>query len=408
MASGGAIRAAKAFVEFSAKDSGLRAAMAGMKARIANLGAGFVSLSSSAKGLAFAGLATGLTAAAVGMHNFLTSAAATNSEFAGSEIKGYNTAWGNLKTALFAAGMIIAKTVAPGLTWMMNLATQAIPIVFALADSLGSLLVEAAMIGWQALKDLAGLFPVLLTAASEAFTGISQALSAGDWGLAANVAWLSLKLAWAQGVNALQTVWLSWKHSFLSTLAEALTFAAQKWHTFQNTLSKGVVRFMAFFDSSIDTDAVSAELDSMLADKLDRIGQDSRGAEDTRDEQFVANLKEIDADVAAARAAWRSALAAAQGKADAPQGELASLANDPLSKKIKEYQDKFASLAIAASKPSSGAQDLRTVGGQSQILNLINGQGILSQRQLTVLQKMSHQLTTQIELTRNGPQAVTV
>jgi glutamate 5-kinase len=93
-------------------------------------------------------------------------------------------------------------------------------------------------------------------------------LNAGEYQKAAEVLWLGLKLAWVTGVDALNQEWLVWKHAFLEVFDSAATYVAKKWAKLQNTLSKGIVSAMAFFDATINVDDVNAELDAMLQQQL--------------------------------------------------------------------------------------------------------------------------------------------
>lgn len=69
-------------------------------------------------------------------------------------------------------------------------------------------------------KDLKGF-------AVEAFKGISAALAGGDIKLAAKVLWLALKLAWQNGISALETEWANFKLSFLTTANDAFYSVAR-------------------------------------------------------------------------------------------------------------------------------------------------------------------------------------
>src|SRR5690606_12972717 len=71
--------------------------------------------------------------------------------------------------------------------------------------------------GSDALTWLGEQFGRLRDTVYKVMGGIADALAAGDITLAAQILWLSLKLAWQQGVAALNKAWLEAKRFFLST-----------------------------------------------------------------------------------------------------------------------------------------------------------------------------------------------
>ncbi len=77
----------------------------------------------------------------------------------------------------------------------------------------------------DALTWLGEQFGRLRETVSKVLGGITDALAAGDIALAAQILWLALKLAWQQGVDALNRAWLEAKRFFIGT-AQAMWFGA--------------------------------------------------------------------------------------------------------------------------------------------------------------------------------------
>jgi TolA-binding protein len=206
----------------------------------------------------------------------------------GTAISGIGAALGAIATvatgigaAIATLGSIIAAIVSP------------IGLVIAGVVALAGYLLYVTSVGEQALNWLASVFTDLKNDALAAFQGISDALAAGDIGLAAKVLWLTLKMEWQKGVNWLQEKWVAFKEFFLSVWTEAVfglsrimtnawaglqsiwteTVAAMStawtvfssgavsaWKGAQNFIAKGIVHLMGLLDDSVDVDATLATL----------------------------------------------------------------------------------------------------------------------------------------------------
>ena len=206
----------------------------------------------------------------------------------GTAISGVGAALGAIATvatgigaAIATLGSIIAAIVSP------------IGLVIAGVVALAGYLLYVTGVGEQALNWLAGVFTDLKNDALAAFQGISDALAAGDIGLAAKILWLTLKMEWQKGVNWLQEKWVAFKEFFLSVWTEAVfglsrimtnawaglqsiwteTVAAMStawtvfssgavsaWKGAQNFIAKGIVHLMGLLDDSVDVDATLATL----------------------------------------------------------------------------------------------------------------------------------------------------
>lgn len=199
---------------------------------------------------------------------------------------------GGLATLLTAvgAGIGLVGTVLAALL-------SPIGLVIAAVTALGATVLIASGAGADALKWLGDRFVQLKDEAMLAFGGIADALAAGDIGLAARILWLTLKLQWQKGVNALQVAWLRFKQAFLE-VAHAAFFGAlaameiawhgievafietsaflskvwtkftagfrKTWNTAVNWVAKRLVELQGLADSSFDSDAAKRLLDQNL------------------------------------------------------------------------------------------------------------------------------------------------
>lgn len=201
----------------------------------------------------------------------------------GTAISGVGAALGAIATvatgigaAIATLGSIIAAILSP------------IGLVIAGIVALAGYLLYVSGVGEKALTWLASVFMDLKNDALAAFQGISDALAAGDIGLAAKILWLTLKMEWQKGVNWLQEKWIAFKEFFLSVWTEAVfglskimtnawaglqsiwteTVAAMStawtvfssgavsaWKGAQNFIAKGIVHLMGMLDDSVDVEA---------------------------------------------------------------------------------------------------------------------------------------------------------
>ena len=258
-----------------------------------------------------------------------------------------------------ATGLSVAATVMGAILSPIGLVTAAIV-------GLSAYLIYASGAGGAALEWLGRKFHALKEMASAALGGISDALAAGDLGLAARILWLSLKLEWQEGVHALNSVWLEVKDAFLATWTEAVYGAAsiatngwaalesgwietvdvladawtlfttgliRTWNTAVGFIRKAWVRLKSLFDSDIDVDAeverINADVDQQSAaagaardqqllqreqrrrDRLAGIEAQRGGAlgelDTMRESEHLQNRRAVDADLASSEAALDAA-----------------------------------------------------------------------------------------------------
>ena len=206
----------------------------------------------------------------------------------GTAISGVGAVLGAIATvatgigaAIATLGSIIAAILSP------------IGLVIAGVVALAGYLLDVSRVGEQALTWLAGVFTDLKNDALAAFQGISDALAAGDIGLAAKVLWLTLKIEWQKGINWLQEKWVAFQEFFLSVWTDAVfglsrimtnawaglqsiwteTVAAMStawtvfasgavsaWQGAQNFIARGIVQLMGMLDDSVDVEATLTTL----------------------------------------------------------------------------------------------------------------------------------------------------
>ncbi len=300
----------------------------------------------------------------------------------------FDDAWAKITSTLGGAAKILGTAVLPVVTWLINAGLQAIPVVTTLAKAFGQLLVQGAAKAWDALSQLRAQLRPLMDAVIETFSAIMDALQSGDVALAGRIFWLTLRKVWLTGTQALSQEWALWKKGFQDTFAEAMTFVLRKWHQTQNVLSKQITELMSYFDSSINVEAVSAELDLMLNQQLKSVDAEAEANQKARDAQFEQDITGANTDLEQARAEWAAAVAQArdqaQAKANAPSD--AAIASSKFDELITEMKAGDIATRVDAAVRSSGApQDIRSVSGASQLTGLINRIGEVDRRTIAAL-----------------------
>ena len=206
----------------------------------------------------------------------------------GSVVSGFGATLGLLASVLTGIGSAFSL-VGSAIAALMS----PIGLVIAGVGALAAYLITSTDAGGQALAWLGDKFAVLKDEALAAWQGISDALAAGDIGLAARILWLSLKLQWQKGVDALNRIWATVKNTFLTTWAEAvfstaaiategwaglqsawtetIDFLADAWAIFTTGLTKtwntavgfirtAWVKLKSLFDDDVDVDAEVARI----------------------------------------------------------------------------------------------------------------------------------------------------
>lgn len=184
-----------------------------------------------------------------------------------------------------------------------------IGLVVAAVVGLGAAaLISSGVVG-EAIAWLGEQFARLRETVTTVVQGITDALAAGDIELAARVLWLALKLAWQQGVAALNSIWLQARAFFVGTAQkmwfgalaaaqqvlhalevtwiETTAFLSKTWTRFTSGFTKIWERASAFvakrmleiqglFDSGLDVDAAKRAVDEQLESRLAEIDEGAR------------------------------------------------------------------------------------------------------------------------------------
>lgn len=209
-------------------------------------------------------------------------------------------------TALGVVGSLLAAMVSP------------IGLVISAAVALGGTLLVVTGAGADALAWLGEQFHALRDTVYKVVGRIADALAAGDIALAAQILWLSLKLAWQQGVAALNTIWLQAKRFFLSTVQtmwfgalalaetvfhalevawiETTAFLSKTWTSFTsgfqkawnaavNWTTKRLLELWGLFDDTLDVEAAKKTADEDLASTNAEIDKQREAALSQREAQ---------------------------------------------------------------------------------------------------------------------------
>jgi hypothetical protein len=230
----------------------------------------------------------------------------------GTILSGLATAVSVVGTVFGVLGSIIGWILTP------------IGLVIVAIAALGAYLIYASGAGGKALTWLGDRFTDLSSFATESFQGIADALAAGDIALAAQILWLSLKVAWLKGVQVLESAWLSFRNFFIKIAYDAfygaqaaseiavdalvvawvettaylskvwISFTAgfqQAWDTAINWTSKRLLELQGLFDSSLDVDAAKQMADDDLAATNAQIDQQKQAALAQREQQRTDERK---------------------------------------------------------------------------------------------------------------------
>lgn len=299
--------------------------------------------------------------------------------------------------AMLGVGLVVAGAalttfagLLTGIAFVLGAIMSPLGIMIGLVAGLGVAIIQYFGGATNALNMLRDAFPGLLAPIQEVGGAILKFLNAGEYQKAAEVLWLGLKLAWVTGVDALNQEWLVWKHAFLEVFDSAATYVAKKWAKLQNTLSKGIVSAMAFFDATINVDDVNAELDAMLQQQLATTDTAAANRQKERDSQFASNVGRVNNDLAAARAA----LAMSVGEAAALDPTVPEAVTDAQAALTTQLEGVSVNVAAATKTTGTQPQDVRTVSGAAQLTSLINRSGEVSRRQLNALLEIARNTST--------------
>jgi TP901 family phage tail tape measure protein len=309
-------------------------------------------------------------------------------------------------TAISIAGTVLAAICSP------------IGLVIAAVAALGATILVVSGAGSKALAWLGEKFRWLKDVASKAFKGIGDALAAGDIALAGRILWLSLKLVFQKGINSLYKLWMDFKKATLTVwvnlkagvqkLWQELWFALKEiaiktgitepilktFHALEygwlkvtqffsrvwidlcsgilmawNRVSKGikaaqswiaekVVGVMAFFDDSIDEDAVKQAVRDSYQQEMDALDSEMSNLEN----EHIAKLNQLRKENAAEDKALEDKQASRLSELDRQkslgnQGRLAEMraAQDEIDKAAEAEKSAMSDQAASDLKDSAQA-----------------------------------------------------
>jgi len=300
----------------------------------------------------------------------------------------FDDKWQGLVATLRNASNIIAVAVLPYLSQMIDMVMATWPAIQTLAKLVGETLVASFGQAYDAIGLLLQPFAGLGSAVSDTLSSIMGALTAGDVAAAAGVFWASLDVAWAQGIAAISDQWYAWRNGFLDVFGQAVSGVRKMWAETQAWLSSGIVDIMAYLDSSLDADAIKAEIDLMATQQVQQIDQQAAADQQARADAYAARLDKASAELAAARQEWSAAVATAATAAStaANQPDAATTAGRKFDELIGELKSADIATRVDKAVQQAGpAQDLRTAGGAAALGRIINQAGALTAQQQKVL-----------------------
>jgi len=258
---------------------------------------------------------------------------------AGTLISGLGAVSGWLASAVSGVGAVFGALAA-----VLGAMVTPIGLVVAAVAGLGTAILVYTGAGADALAWLGDTFRWLKDGVLAVVGGISDALAAGNIALAAQILWLSLKLAWQQGIDALNRAWATAKQFFVQTAydmwygalfaaetvwhglevawIETTAFLSKTWTNFtsdlqavwgiaQNWLTKRFLELQHLFDDSFNLDEAKRMADEEFADVARKI-EDQRtaaltGAEQKRKTRRADSQAEHEGAVAEIGRQWSEA-----------------------------------------------------------------------------------------------------
>lgn len=244
-------------------------------------------------------------------------------------------------------------------------------LVIGAAVALGAYLLTNTETGGKALGWLGERFDELKGDALTAYGGISDALAAGDIGLAAQVLWTTLKKWWHQGTGWLLEKWYAFKAGFLSVATDAFYGV---WKAFNWVVAKLEAAFtylkaawdkaMSWIQEKASKIAVNLALDAkereakadLEAGRINQTGYEiamrsiaeTRGDSTQRIEaEGKAAREAIDRQAADRNAAIDQELAAKNKTLDEASASLAQQRTEQLAKELQGLDDDVAKATAA-------------------------------------------------------------
>ena len=174
--------------------------------------------------------------------------------------------------------------------------------------------------------------------ASETFGGIANAVAAGEWGLAFEIAWASIKVVWTKGINWLTTTWSEATTGIAMLFDLAVTSIRQAWNSVITWIAQKLIQLwgvaqktlsaLAEWDPTgltgkladsmkIDVQAVVTDLEQDKQRKNRGLEQGLQQRDDARGQALLTQQNAAEAELEQLRKQRRGKLDQAQVAADA-------------------------------------------------------------------------------------------
>lgn len=288
--------------------------------------------------------------------------------------------------AVFGSLATLAGGLATAIGIVISSITFLVSPIGAVVAGLGVLvaaIVQTSAGGGTAIGFLTDAFNKLKKVVGEVLQGVSDALAAGDVGLAAKLLWLKLKIEWEKGTAALNDQWVEWKSFFLLVANEAISsvasvfikgFAAvdglwersatafrkvwafaveglkNQFLTMNAEIEKFLLLFRKLKDSSVDIAAETRRInEEVKAKQFENLTVTDEGIEN-RQRARDAKLAQIEEERARSLADIEDMKAKREAAIFEERNKNLSSSNEELAKATKEYND---ALAVAAKKRES-------------------------------------------------------
>jgi len=229
-------------------------------------------------------------------------------------------------------------------------------IVAGLAFMGAAILVQTGVAG-KAVSWLGQQFQTLRSGVAEVIGGIIDALAAGDVGLAAEVLWGGIRVAWESGIAPLEKLWSSFTATFQHLANEAFTGMQTAWIIARDFLEESFPKTMQKLEHWWN--AFAAGIKTLWADAQDWIqgqaqnlmisdpGQQAE-AQKMLDEQHAQRLSDIEDEKKAADKATDARVAMSPADRAAQQAdELAKLERERNQRNAQIDQEHAASISAA-------------------------------------------------------------
>jgi hypothetical protein len=274
----------------------------------------------------------------------------------------------------------------------------------------------------------------LFGVAKDTFSGISDAISAGNIQLAMDILWAGLKVSWAMGANALKSVWTSTVVYIEGAFDSVGTNLKMIWDVslaylegafdqfvlYIRNAMQGVSNYIAETLASIDPTGYFGDLEAVQEENARRsedLNKGVQGREDGRNNR-IANAG--DDEGARTRAGAR------QNRLDAitndPQigqlkGELGALLAQAAAEKAQTVEDAAkrgqpgseAAQQVGSSMATAAAQARGSAGASSTIAKAANSQSSLPEQQLAVAKsQVKEAQKTNTLLSKQQPGNITI